>query len=209
MKFSDWEGGTRVAAWASGGVVPAARRGATEAGLMHVADWLATFSALAGVDPTDHKAAGTPVPPIDSLNMWPTVSKGKPSPRTAMALSANAYIKWPHKIVTKNKGKGVWTGPQHPNATKLKDDDPGCPESGCIFDIEQDPTEHVDLAQTQPALQQQLLAALQAVVATKYQTGDDNYMGDFSNCTTIDKVVKRFPHFGGPLCFNGTIPYLR
>ena len=48
-----------------------------------------------------------PVPPIDSLDMWPTLAEGKPSPRTAMALSKNAYIRWPHKIVTGNKGKGV------------------------------------------------------------------------------------------------------
>ena len=124
-----------------------------------------------------------------------------------MAISENAYIKWPHKIITGNKGKGVWTGPQHPNKTKLEDNDAGCPTSGCVFDIEADPTEHNDLARAQSALQQQLLAELKAEVATKYQTGADQYTGDFNNCTTVDKIAKAFPGFGGPLCFNGTIPY--
>jgi hypothetical protein len=33
---------------------------------MHIADWLATFAAITGVDPTDHKAAADPthLPPI-------------------------------------------------------------------------------------------------------------------------------------------------
>ena len=42
MKFTDFEGGTRVASWVSGGVVPAARRGTVHsAGLAHIADWCA------------------------------------------------------------------------------------------------------------------------------------------------------------------------
>eukprot|EP00666_Eupelagonemidae_sp_cell4sb_P007475 gene7475-23207_t len=53
MKFSDFEGGTRVAALASGGLIPKARRGKVEKGIIHIADWLHTFCALAGVDPRD------------------------------------------------------------------------------------------------------------------------------------------------------------
>ena len=45
-KFSNWEGGIRVAAFVSGGVVPAARRGTVETGLVAGWDWYAT---LAGV----------------------------------------------------------------------------------------------------------------------------------------------------------------
>lgn len=40
MKFSDYEGGTRVASWVSGGVIPPARRGTTHSkGLAHICDW--------------------------------------------------------------------------------------------------------------------------------------------------------------------------
>ena len=48
-----WEGGTRVFAAASGGLIPPALRGTSNAQLMHIADWYATFSTLAGVDPAD------------------------------------------------------------------------------------------------------------------------------------------------------------
>jgi arylsulfatase B len=39
MKFTDFEGGTRVAAWASGGVIPANLRGSTTQHLIHICDW--------------------------------------------------------------------------------------------------------------------------------------------------------------------------
>ena len=207
MKFTDYEGGTRVAAFASGGVVPPTRRGAVEAGLMHIADWYCTFSLLGGVDPTDRKAAGGPVPPVDCLGMWPTLARGAPSPRTEMTLSQNAHIRWPFKVVLgKQGGKGVWTGPRHPNATAHPDDDAGCGESGCLFNIDSDPTEHVDLAAQQPSLLANLTAALAAAWATRYQTGDDGYYGVYTNCTTLAKYAEAYPGFGGPLCSAASAP---
>lgn len=52
-KCLSWEGGTRVYALVSGGLVPAARRGGRADQLMHIADWYPTFVTLAGVDPSD------------------------------------------------------------------------------------------------------------------------------------------------------------
>eukprot|EP00729_Bicosta_minor_P025012 gene25012-2650_t len=43
-KFSNWEGGIRVAAFVSGGIVPAARRGTIETGLVAGWDWYATLA---------------------------------------------------------------------------------------------------------------------------------------------------------------------
>lgn len=209
MKFTDFEGGTRVAAFVSGGVVPPARRGALEAGLMHVADWYCTFSLLAGVDPTDRKAAGGPVPPVDCLDMWATLARGAPSLRTELTLSQNAHIRWPHKVVLgKQGGKGVWTGPRHPNATAHPDDDAGCGATGCLFDIEVDPTEHADLARQRPALLANLSSALAAAWrwATRYQTGDDGFHGVYTNCTTLARYVEVYPGFGGPLCSAASAP---
>ena len=130
-----------------------------------------------------------------------TFSRGAATPEPPCAVAAPA-----EDHDTGNKGKGVWTGPQHPNKTKLEDNDAGCPTSGCLFDIEQDPTEHNDLAKDQPDLAKQLLSELQAVAAGAYQTGDDQYKGDYTNCTTIDKWIKKYPGFGGPLCYKGPIP---
>ena len=72
-KFSDFSGGVRVAAFVSGGFVPAARRGATARGLLAGADWYATFLALAGVAPAAIVAETAGVTPIDSLDAWPMI----------------------------------------------------------------------------------------------------------------------------------------
>lgn len=45
-KFSNWEGGIRVAAFVSGGIVPAARRGTIETGLVAGWDWYATLAGM-------------------------------------------------------------------------------------------------------------------------------------------------------------------
>ena len=47
--------------------------------------------------------------------------------RVEIMLTKDTFIAWPYKIVTgKQGGKGIWTGTRSPNATKVKDDDPGC-----------------------------------------------------------------------------------
>lgn len=210
MKFSDFEGGVRVAAFASGGVIPKARRGAVEPGLMHITDWYCTFSLFAGVNPIDTKAIGSPVPPVDCLDMWPTIATGSPSPRTDITLSTDAHIQWPFKLVLgKQRGKGVWTGIRHPNATRLTNDDAGCGNGqpgtpGCLFNIAEDPTEHVDLATSLPGIVANISAALNAAVTTQFQTGHDHYYGIYTNCTTLAEFVEKYPGFGGPLCYAVT-----
>jgi arylsulfatase B len=48
-KFSHFEGGIRVNAFVSGGFLPEGRRGSVSTALLSVADWYATYAALAGV----------------------------------------------------------------------------------------------------------------------------------------------------------------
>jgi len=45
-KFSNWEGGIRVNAFITGGVLPSARRGQKETSLISVADWYRTYCEL-------------------------------------------------------------------------------------------------------------------------------------------------------------------
>ena len=73
-KYADFEGGVRGAAFASGGYIPSKVRGTKIADPMHLADWYATFAAMAGVNPTDHSAAGAKLPAIDGVNLWPRLS---------------------------------------------------------------------------------------------------------------------------------------
>ena len=65
------EGGVRVVALLAGGALPATAPPKFE-GIVHVADWFATFAALAGIDdPSDPDAVQQGLPDIDSINMWP------------------------------------------------------------------------------------------------------------------------------------------
>ena len=95
-KMADWEGGVRVNAFLAGGALPMAARGTKLGALVHIADWYATFAALAGVDgTTDPEAASAGLPPIDSVNMWPLLnstvtSPGQQVPNDASAVSAAA-----------------------------------------------------------------------------------------------------------------------
>lgn len=55
----------------------------------------ATFSALAGVDPTDAKAASNKgIPAIDSVNLWGAISSGSPTNRTTIVLSVANGDQW-------------------------------------------------------------------------------------------------------------------
>ena len=71
VKSQVLEGGVRVVALLAGGALPATAPPKFE-GMVHVADWFATFAALAGIDdPSDPDAAQQGLPDIDSINMWP------------------------------------------------------------------------------------------------------------------------------------------
>jgi len=206
MKFSDFEGGVRVSAFASGGLIPMDRRNSVETGLMHVADWYATFCNLAGCDsPSDPAAKGAVFPDVSSVDQLWTVLHGDPSPRQNLPLpiSPNALIQWPYKLVIgKQGGKGVWTGPQHPNGTQIRDNDPGCSDKGCLFDIDSDPSEFVDLAAYMPDKQLELLNTLTALKAGFYEWKADVNGGDaiYSQCTTLDDFITAHQNFLGPIC---------
>ena len=119
-KYSLFEGGLRVAAFVSGGFIPKALRGTTNNGIVHIADWYATLSSLAGVDPTDHRAAADPqgLPPIDSIDMWPFLSgKAATSPRTTIPVGNTCLVKGDYKIILGSTSPDFWQGPKYPNSS--------------------------------------------------------------------------------------------
>ena len=71
--MTEFEGGLRQSAFVSGGFLPPQMRGKTTYALMHICDWYATFSSLAGVDPYDAPVGGG-VPASDGLDMWPVIA---------------------------------------------------------------------------------------------------------------------------------------
>lgn len=105
-KSSNWEGGIRGNAFVSGGFLQTkapARVGSKVNGITHICDWYATFAALAGVDPTDHKAAKAGLRPIDSLDLWPYLSGAvAESPRKEVFADPDALVVGDWKIVGAN-----------------------------------------------------------------------------------------------------------
>lgn len=102
-KMSDWEGGVRVNAFVSGGAVPAAKRGTKLADYIHMADWYATLSRIAGVDPADARAAAAGLPPVDGIDQS-ALLVGDAAPgtgqRTEIHLSARALVSGRWKLIT-------------------------------------------------------------------------------------------------------------
>jgi arylsulfatase I/J len=92
-KASNWEGGIRVNAFASGGMLPMSARGRKLTGLGAIWDWYGTFAALAGVNPHDLRAHAASLPPIDALNLWPyIIGDAELSPRTSIPLGSSTCI---------------------------------------------------------------------------------------------------------------------
>lgn len=188
-KMSNWQGGIRVNAFASGGLIPESQRGTVNTGLMVVADWYSTFCALAGVDPTDNRAAAANLPPIDSINMWPLISGATTtSPRSEVVIGSDsseclfgngtmvqALLRSDgYKLIIGSLGQNIWTGPYYPNATTKWDDVPydcGIPPNngtGCLFNIFDDPTEHHDLAASNPDIVTALMNRINEHQATAF-----------------------------------------
>jgi len=122
-KGSLYEGGTRVIALVNwpGHV----RSGATVDGMIHVVDMYPTVAALANASTSRAK-------PLDGLNMWPTLSDGKPSPRTELIYNVEPF----RAGVRETDWKLIWRTPL-PSAVEL-------------YNIPQDPSEKTNLAAQNP-----------------------------------------------------------
>jgi len=190
-KMNNWEGGIRGNAFASGGFLPKEVRGTKQEGLMCIWDWYSTFSHLAGVDPTDHRAAAAKLPPIDSFNLVPLLfGQNKTSPRNEIPLgtpavetpqydstTVNGLIQGSFKILIGNVAQAGWQGPHYPNSTtntlcfdtniKKSSCVAKC-DPACLYNIKTDPEERVDLASTQPDKVKSMLQKLDEYKKTAF-----------------------------------------
>jgi len=178
--MSNWEGRVRVNTWASGGFIPASQRGTKKTRLTVQGDWYATYCALAGVDPTDEKAAKANLPPIDSLNMWPYLSgQVDASPRKEVALGdhtlrvthVTGLIQGEWKLLIGPIDQNGWTGPVYPNITTNWNSGLSierCGAQGCLFNIYDDPTEHQEISAQHPEIQQQLRERIREIQQTVF-----------------------------------------
>ncbi len=122
-KGSLYEGGTRVVAFATWpGHIKA---GSTVDGMIHVVDMYPTLTALAGAPFGMSK-------PLDGLDVWATISEGKPSPRTEIIYNIEPF----RAGIREGDWKLIWRTPL-PAAIEL-------------YNIAQDPSEKSDVAAANP-----------------------------------------------------------
>lgn len=196
-KFSQFEGGIRSPAVVSGGFLPSSRRGAKVESLMSVADWYATYGALAGetiASLADEKAAAASLPPIDAANCWPMLVGTADSCRSEIVIGETSAIGDNmdgdtlvgalirddfYKILLgpPNQdflvGQDVITGPIWPNVTVavpiLRPKQCGrTPADGCLFNVRDDPSESTNIAASNPDLFKEMLARADQLQTTVY-----------------------------------------
>jgi len=165
-----WEGGVRAAAFVHGRMLK--QKGVTSRELIHVTDWYPTLINLAG-GTIDSK----PIP-LDSFDVWDTISTGAPSPRTEILLNIDLPEKRPGLLLTYDTwytGAAIRDGDmkllmQVPNATWYQ-----VPEEGgiapdmdeiwdqktnivelALFNVTADPTERHDLSRSHPDIVRRL-----------------------------------------------------
>ncbi len=128
-----YEGATRVCALANWpGHIKA---GSTVEGMIHAVDMYPTLAKLAGASTAKCK-------PLDGMDVWPTISEGKPSPRTEIVYNVEPF----RGAVRQGDWKLIWR-------TML-------PSSVDLYNLAQDPSEKNNLAAANPdkvaAFQQRL-----------------------------------------------------
>jgi arylsulfatase A-like enzyme len=126
-KHDPWEGGTRAAAFMSGGFVPTELQGKTSGDkLVHITDWYPTFCALAGVDPRNDVYIEGAFRHIDGVNVWPlltgsnTTQPRKVTPTTEASIIETVDDERWWKLVTLAGQSNYYT----PNATQYDGSDP-------------------------------------------------------------------------------------
>ncbi len=82
-----FEGGVRVPAFVSGGVVPLSSRGTSSDALISISDWFTTVSAM----------VNAPVSPdVDGIDVWNALTKGEPLNRSHLVLNLNYHVEYPN-----------------------------------------------------------------------------------------------------------------
>jgi arylsulfatase B len=117
-----YEGGTRVAALANW---PGHIKAGEVKEVMHVVDMFPTLAGLAGANANKGK-------PLDGLNVWSTISEGKPSPRQEVVYNIEPF----RGGVRRGDWKLIWRTPL-PSALEL-------------YNIAEDPSEKTNLAEKNP-----------------------------------------------------------
>ena len=175
-----FEGGIRVAAFASGGYLPEKVRGTKLDEMIHIADWYGTFCEMAGVPVHDERAVASGLPDVDSMNVWPLLSgENATSPRDTILVSPNVLIhrQWKYVAPKTRMHYDARGGPVYPNATTATDPIANYTRicmSGCLFDLANDLYETTDVATANPGIVATMKNIMAREVATIWSTNHTN-----------------------------------
>lgn len=181
-----WEGGVRGAACVYSPLVENKQQVSME--MMHATDWLPTFIYLAGGDANEMKPKNKT---LDGYNIWETISKGAPSPRTEVLhniLGETAALRvGDYKLLVHVKNSTWYPLPTVSNAgTEQHRVPPGkgvvqcgnrpansiecnSQKSPCLYNIRSDPCEYNNVAPTMQSKVDELMKRLQDYRATAVQ----------------------------------------
>jgi arylsulfatase I/J len=166
-KYTLWEGGLRVSAFVTGGFLPRAMRGINISAPIHICDWYATFSLLAGVSAADDHAG---VPSIDALDQWSVLSNtSAPAVRAEIYPASGILLQGRWKLVATGAGHAQWSGPLYPKDPATGPDSLSCnTKVPCLFDIIADAGEHNDVSNTNTDVVKVMSARLAVLDATQW-----------------------------------------
>lgn len=138
-KASLYEGGTRVCALANwpGQIAP----GGVANGPIHVVDMYPTLAALTGAKSRADK-------PLDGVNVWDTISRNAPSPRTEIVYNVEPF----RAGIRRGDWKLIWRTP--------------LPQAFELYNISEDPSEQRNRADEHPEIVGELRARANALAAT-------------------------------------------
>ena len=91
------------------------------------------------------------------------------STRVDIPLTQNTLISGEYKILTGNVDLAGWTGPVYPNTTTPSGISAieHCGDSGCLYNIIDDPEEYINLAEKMPDVLKEMQAKLAKYQATR------------------------------------------
>eukprot|EP00040_Diaphanoeca_grandis_P001071 m.17406 g.17406 ORF g.17406 m.17406 type:complete len:490 (+) comp11501_c0_seq1:50-1519(+) len=163
-KYTLFEGGLRVSAFVTGGVLPVPMRGKNITAPIHICDWYATFSTLAGVDPADNHDG---IPQIDGIDQWPVISGATTTPpRTEIFPASGVLIQNQWKLIDTSPGNAMWSGPLYPKVKATGPKSLDC--KPCLFDVVADPGEHNEVSGANPDIVKTMSARLAVLMATVF-----------------------------------------
>lgn len=202
------DGGMRTVAFVSGGYVSklGGKPGSRSHGVMHLADWSATFAALAGADTSDPVGDAAGVPPVDGVNQIKMILGQVDDVRDSLLAESNTLFKkidgtW-YKLGRGDMATAIHTPAEYPtnewNALQRGNPTPfppafptvGCGE-GCLFKIFEDPAERTNVAEQFPDIANDLKADLERLT-TKSDT-EFGYFEPWCGCEYTEiwcKVAK-------------------